>query len=45
MLFRSAVAIDPDVAFVSPDAVTHAKVVCEYDLKLHTVTNLYVLPH
>ena len=40
-----AVAIDPDVKFVSADQVLQAKIVCEYDLKLRTVTNLYVLPH
>ncbi len=40
-----AVAIDPDVQFVSADRILQAKIVCEYDLKLRTVTSLYVLPH
>ncbi len=40
-----AVAIDPDVAFVSTDQIVRGKIICEYDLKLRTVTSLYVLPH
>ncbi|HJW42530.1 MAG TPA: hypothetical protein VJ476_15045 [Rhizomicrobium sp.] len=39
-----AVAIAPDVAFVSADRVSHAKVVCEFDLKQHAVTSLYIVP-
>ena len=40
-----AVAIDPDVEFVNAEQIIRAKIVCEYDLKLRAVTNLYVLPH
>ena len=39
-----AVAIEPDVALVSADGVSHAKLVCEFDLKQHAVTSLYIVP-